>query len=210
MKKNKVKIGVLGGTFDPIHNGHLIIAERIREEFKLDKVLFIPSGNPPHKTKQKVTQCNHRLNMVCEALKGNPFFEVSSIEIKRMGYTYTVDTIEELRGFLGDNACIYYLIGADVLFDLLTWKDYESVFKTCEFIATLRPGNETDDFAKQIMYLESTFQAKINKADIPLVEISSTEIRQRVNEGKSIKYLIPESVEKYIKDNKLYVLNERE
>ena len=128
MEVNVKRIGILGGTFDPIHNGYLIMAEIIRGAFELDRVLFIPSGNPPHKKNQTVTDAEHRYNMVCEALKGNPYFEKSRIEVDREGYTYTIDTLgilnEQYRGI----ADLYYIIGADVLYDLLTWKDYEKVF----------------------------------------------------------------------------------
>lgn len=204
MEDNLKKIGILGGTFDPIHSGHLIIAEGIREEFQLDKVIFIPTGNPPHKKLQMVTDAEYRYDMVCEALKGNPYFEESRIEIERKGYTYTIDTLNVLKEQYKGVARLYYMIGADVLFDLLTWKDYEKVFKTCEFIAALRPGSDREKFRKQISYLETSFCAKINQADIPLIEISATMIRDRVKEGKSLRYLVPEAVEVYIKSKGLY------
>lgn len=199
------KIGILGGTFNPIHNGHLIMAEEIRETFRLDKVLFMPSGNPPHKTGGEVIDKEHRFNMVCEAVKGNDFFEESRIEVEREGYTYTIDTLRKLKTLLKDNVLLYYIVGADVLYDLSKWKDFELVFRECEFIAALRPGFESEGFEGHIKYLETKYHAKIKKAYIPLIDISSTEIRKRVKEGRSIKYLVPERVEKYIKENKLYL-----
>lgn len=199
------KTGILGGTFNPIHNGHLIIAEEIREAFKLDRVLFIPSGNPPHKSKKVVIDKEHRFNMVSEAIKGNVFFEISRIEVEREGYTYTIDTLKKLRKLQKNDVLLYYIVGADVLYDLAKWKDYELVFKECEFIAALRPGFETEEFEKHIEYLKDKYEAKIKKAYIPLIDISSTEIRKRVKEGRSIKYLVPESVENYIKKNRLYI-----
>jgi len=205
MEVNVKRIGILGGTFDPIHNGHLIMAEIIRGAFELDRVLFIPSGNPPHKKNQTVTDAEHRYNMVCEALKGNPYFEKSRIEVDREGYTYTIDTLgilnEQYRGI----ADLYYIIGADVLYDLLTWKDYEKVFGICKFIAALRPGTGKEGFRERIKYLEDRVSASILEAEIPLIEISSTMIRNRVKEGKSIKYLVPETVENYIKKEGLYL-----
>ncbi|HOM02953.1 MAG TPA: nicotinate-nucleotide adenylyltransferase [Acetivibrio sp.] len=205
MEENVKKIGILGGTFDPIHNGHLIMAEIIRGAFELDKVLFIPSGNPPHKKEQTVTDAYHRYNMVCEALKGNSHFEVSRIEVDREGYTYTIDTLGVLNEQYKGIATLYYIIGADVLYDLLTWKDYEKVFKICRFIAALRPGSDIEGFNDRIKYLEDTFSASILAAQIPLIEISSTMIRNRVKEGKSIKYLVPDAVENYIKREGLYL-----
>jgi nicotinate-nucleotide adenylyltransferase len=199
------KIGILGGTFNPIHNGHLIMAEEIRETFNLDKVLFIPSGNPPHKSSKEVIDKEHRFNMVSEAIEGNVFFEKSRIEVEREGYTYTIDTLKKLKKSQKENVLLYYIVGADVLYDLSKWKDYELVFKECEFIAALRPGSGIEDFEGHIEYLKTKYQAKIKKAYIPLIDISSTEIRKRVKEGRSIKYLVPESVENYIKENKLYL-----
>lgn len=205
MEKNVNKIGILGGTFDPIHNGHLIIAEMIREAFGLDKVIFIPSGNPPHKKLQLVTDAEHRYNMVCGALKDNPYFEGSRIEVEREGYTYTIDTLNVLNEQYKGIATVHYIIGADVLYDLLTWRDYEKVFQTCGFIAALRPGADIQRFRERIRYLETTFSARILEAEIPLIEISATMIRDRVKEGKSIKYLVPRAVESYIKKEGLYL-----
>ena len=205
MKSCIRKIGILGGTVDPIHIGHLIMAEGIREAFGLDKIFFVPSGNPPHKKFRTVTDAEHRYNMVCKALSDNPYFDVSRIEINRKGYTYTIDTLKYLREQKASDAKFSYIIGADVLFDLLTWKNYKEVFAVCEFIAALRPGGESEKFSKQIKYLEDTFSAKIMGADIPLMDISSTAIRKRIKEGKSVKYMVPEDVNVYIKRNRLYV-----
>jgi len=205
MVNSERRVGILGGTFDPIHIGHLIMAEQIREEFQLDKVIFIPSGNPPHKKLQTVTDAEHRYNMVCEALKENPYFEESRIEIDRKGYTYTIDTLRDLKEHNKNNAHMYYIIGADVLYDLLTWKDYEKVFEICEFIAAMRPGKDRDGFRERIRYLEKEFSAKIHEAEISLIEVSSTMIRERVKQNKSIRYLVPEAVEEYIRKNRIYM-----
>ena len=205
MVNSERRVGILGGTFDPIHIGHLIMAEQIREEFQLDKVIFIPSGNPPHKKLQTVTDAEHRYNMVCEALKENPYFEESRIEIDRKGYTYTIDTLRDLKEHNKNNAHMYYIIGADVLYDLLTWKDYEKVFEICEFIAAMRPGKDRDGFRERIRYLEKEFSAKIHEAEISLIEVSSTMVRERVKQNKSIRYLVPEAVEEYIRKNRIYM-----
>lgn len=205
LKDNPKKIGISGGTFNPIHLGHLIVAEMVRDKFGLDKVLFIPSGMPPHKNLKNVIGAEHRFNMVQRAVTGNSYFTQSRIEVDREGYTYTIDTLKNLRESYGKSARLYYIIGADVLNDLLTWRNYQEVFRICEFIAVLRPGNYLEGFNKQMEYLRDTFSAQIHFIDTPLIEISSTDIRNRIKEGKSIKYLVSESVEDYIKENGLYI-----
>jgi len=207
MQQKQYRIGISGGTFDPIHYGHMIIAEQIRESLELDKVIFIPSGLTPHKDITKVTPAEHRFNMVRAAVQTNSFFEVSRIEIEREGYTYTIDTVRQLNEIYGETARLFFIIGADVIPELLTWKDYEKLFKLCEFIAVLRPGFKKDDIMKEVEYLRSTYLAKIHIVDAPLIDISSTIIREKVKAGKSIKYLVPESVESYIIKNKLYLGN---
>ncbi|MCX7922210.1 MAG: nicotinate-nucleotide adenylyltransferase [Clostridia bacterium] len=204
MEKRTERIGICGGTFDPIHNGHLIIAEEVREKFHLDKVLFIPSGMPPHKNLSGVTLPEYRYEMVCRAVSTNSHFEALDIEIKREGYTYTVDTLTALRQLLGEDTKLYYITGADVVLDLMTWKRFEEVFKLCEFIAVLRPGYKSEDFLERIEYLKLNYMAKINIAEASLIEISSTAIRDKVRRGCSVKYLVPENVEQYIAENDLY------
>ncbi len=204
MKFNPEKIGISGGTFNPIHYGHLIVAEMVRDEFGLEKILFVPSGMPPHKNLRDVAGAEHRFNMVQQAVKNNPYFFESRVEVERGGYTYTIDTLKNLRQTYGKDAKLYYIIGADVLSDLLTWRNYQEVFGICEFIAVLRPGNGIEVFNRQMEYLRDTFGAVIHFIDTPLIEISSTEIRNRIRQGKSIKYLVPEAVEDYIKENRLY------
>lgn len=205
MQDNNFKrIGISGGTFDPIHYGHLIIAEDVREKFKLDKVIFIPTGAPPHKDNTKVSDPEHRYNMVCAAISTNPHFEASRIEIERPGYTYTIDTLIELRQLLGANSRLFFITGADVIPELLTWKKYEQVFELCEFIAVLRPGYTREEFINEVKYLKKTYKAVIHIVEAPLIGISSTTIRERVKEHRTIKYLVPEEVEKYIYDTGLY------
>jgi len=204
VKFNPEKIGISGGTFNPIHYGHLIVAEMVRDEFGLEKILFVPSGMPPHKNLRDVAGAEHRFNMVQQAVKNNPYFFESRVEVERGGYTYTIDTLKNLRQTYGKDAKLYYIIGADVLSDLLTWRNYQEVFGICEFIAVLRPGNGIEVFNRQMEYLRDTFGAVIHFIDTPLIEISSTEIRNRIRQGKSIKYLVPEAVEDYIKENRLY------
>lgn len=204
MKGKYKRIGISGGTFDPIHHGHLIVAEEVRQKFELDRMLFIPVGLPPHKDNLTVTPAEHRFNMVNEAVSTNPHFEASRIEIDRKGYTYTIDTLTLLKSVYGDDTQIFFMVGADVVKDLLTWKDFRKVFSICTFIAAFRPGADRSEYNKEINDLRSEYRAKIEEVQIPLIEISSTAIRQKVKEGKSVKYLIPDGVEKYIMKNGLY------
>ncbi len=199
------KIGICGGTFDPVHMGHLAVAELVRSEFHLDKVLFIPSGMPPHKKTENVTAPMHRLNMVKAAVRSNPHFEAVSIEVERSGYTYTVDTLKQLRLIYPSGTEFYYIIGADVVMDLLSWRNAAEVFTLTNFISLMRPGFKKEAYDNQIKDLSQTYNANISSFEIPLIEISSTFIRERIRTGKSIKYLVNEEVEEYIYNNGLYL-----
>lgn len=205
MKELKERIGIYGGTFDPIHYGHLIVSEDIREKFKLNKIVFIPAGMPPHKKSLNIADVEHRFNMTDSAVKSNAFFEVSRIEIDREGFTYTVDTLDMLKERYGDNTDLFFIIGADIIFDLLTWKQPKKLFEICNFVAVLRPGYDTQVFEKQIEYLRTEHCAKIHVLEAPMIEISSTLIREKISKSNSIKYLLPEDVESYIYKNKLYI-----
>lgn len=204
MEKTNKGMGILGGTFDPVHYGHLIIAEAVREGFDLEKILFIPSGQPPHKDNSRVSDAEHRYNMLKAAISTNPHFDISRIEIDRDGYTYSVDTLSQLKSIYGCNTTIYFIIGADIVQELTTWREFEKVFTLCDFIAVFRPGNKETSFLNEIDRLKSEYNAKIHTLEAPLIEISSTEIRDRVAEGKSIKYFLPEPVEQYIYANAIY------
>ncbi len=200
-----MKIGICGGTFDPVHLGHLAVAEIVRCEFGLDKILFIPSGKPPHKNLDSVTDPIHRLKMVQCAVSTNPSFEAVSIEVERQGYTYTVDTLNQLHALHSESTEFYYIIGADVVMDLLKWKNAEEVFTLTKFIALMRPGFQDEEFKNRIRYLKSKYGVEITGFEAPLIDISSTFIRDRIKNGKSVKYFITEPVERYIKENKLYI-----
>lgn len=204
MNKQYKKIGISGGTFDPIHYGHLVIAEEARETLELEKIIFIPSGNPPHKVGCGVTPAEYRYEMVHRAIGNNPFFEVSAIEIEREGYSYTVDTLNKLRGMYGEDTVLYFITGADVIPELTTWKQFEQIFEMCEFVAALRPGYNKEALIKEIELLKNNYMAKIHIMDTLLIGISSTIIRERVRGNRSIKYLVPEKVEEYIREKRLY------
>jgi nicotinate-nucleotide adenylyltransferase len=205
MKSEISKIGICGGTFDPIHNGHLLVAELVRCHFGLDKVLFIPSGNPPHKKSVKVSDSGHRYKMVEIATESNQYFEALPLEVERKGLTYTVDTLAELHEVCRPDTQFYYIIGADVVMDLLTWRDFKKVFGLTNFISVLRPGYSRKQYDDQIEYLRTSFDIKLETFEIPLIGISSTLIRKQILQGESIKYMVPEKVEQYILDNKLYI-----
>jgi len=204
MENKGLKIGICGGTFDPIHLGHLAITELVRSEFNLDKVLFIPSGMPPHKDLRIVTDSIHRFNMVKCAVSTNPYFEASSIEVERDGYTYTVDTLNELHKMYPPETTFYYIIGADVVMDLLTWKRVEEVFVLTKFIAVMRTGFLDKEINERIKFLKHKFDIQITSFEAPLIEISSTFIRDRIRKNQSVTYLLNECVEEYVKKNNLY------
>lgn len=204
MQQQDIKIGIFGGTFNPIHCGHLIIAETVREVMCLDKVLFIPSGQPPHKPDTEVIDAEYRFEMVRSAVSSNRFFEASRVEIDRTGYTYTINTLTALREIYGQKAGLFFIIGADVIPELTTWKNFNSVFKLCEFAAVLRPGYGRNKIESDIEQLRQGYGLKIHMIDAPLVDISSSDIRERCSAGKSIKYRVPERVEEYIIEKGLY------
>ncbi|HZK24246.1 MAG TPA: nicotinate-nucleotide adenylyltransferase [Oscillospiraceae bacterium] len=205
----ELSVGIMGGTFDPIHLGHLVIAEEVRLQYNLDKVIFVPTGYPPHKVNRKVTDPEHRYLMTVLATINNPFFTVSRVEIDRAhALTYTIDTLRFFNNYYNGQAGIYFITGADAIMDILNWKDYQELFSLCHFIAVTRPGynlNLEETIGK--VYPEAL--SRIEVLEIPAMQISSTLIRQRVVTGKPIRYLTPDAVTQYIFKNGLY-RNERE
>lgn len=196
-------IGILGGTFDPIHNGHLLAAEWAREAFTLDELIFIPAARPPHKDLQGVLESRHRYRMVELAIEDNPDFSVSPIELERAGYSYTVDTISHyVQTYPGIK--IHFIIGVDALQIISTWKDLDRLLTLCRFTVVTRPGYELDKKAACFQSVPPEIWEQTDFLPIPALEISSSDIRRRVANGKTIKYLLPAKVEKYIKDNSLY------
>lgn len=199
-----MKIGIMGGTFDPIHFGHLATAEAVREIFTLDEVLFIPAARPPHKRGRNVTDSKHRLAMVELATRSNEFFKVSDMELKRTGLSYTLDTMNELHKTFGDAAELFFIIGADSLADLSKWYSARELVEKCHFIATTRQGIDID-FSEVKNFFGSAAMKNIHRVTTPGLEISSTDLRERVKLGRSIKYLVPEVVEDYILRERLYL-----
>lgn len=204
-ENERLKIGIMGGTFDPIHYAHLATAEYVREKFKLDKILFIPTGNPPHKAKLRTDKVD-RYNMVLLATKNNKYFITSSMEINREKRTYTVDTLKELHKIY-KNSEIYFITGADTICDMENWRNVGENFELATFIAAARPGIRQSEAKQKIEKLQNLYDAKIETVDAPSLDISSTYIREKIKEKKSVKYLIPEDVQKYIYEKKIYKQN---
>lgn len=203
-----MKLGLIGGTFNPIHLGHLIISEYLRETFPLDRIIFIPSGNPPHKSSIDMASSEHRKEMVEIATKSNPNFLVSSIETDRLGKSYTVDTMREFKTQYPDDQ-LYFIIGADSLFELDCWKDFKTLATITTFLLSSRPGLDEEEIYNKINQLKYEYDANIIYIKVPLVDISSTSIRERARKHQSLKYLVTDGVEEYIKSNHLYLWEDR-
>lgn len=195
------RIGIMGGTFDPIHLAHLFAAEEARFKFNLEKVIFVPCGVPAHKKPYEVTPAEHRYAMVLLATANNPYFEVSRIEIDREGPSYAIDTVVAFRQLYGEDASIYFITGADAVLEILAWKETDKLIRLCKFIAVTRPGY---DLSKISEVLGEEYASAIEILQIPGMDISSTAIRQRVRNGEPIRYLVPEMVYHYIMQHKLY------
>lgn len=196
------KYGIFGGSFNPIHYGHLMICEYIKEEMGLDKVIFIPTGNPPHKELE--LSAKDRYEMVRLAISPNPDFEISDIETTRVKKSYTVDTIRELKKIYKEEK-LYFLIGLDSLFQLKTWMKIGDLSQEIEFVVALRPGYlDREEINKEIDFLRENFGTRVNLIKTPLYEISSTDLRDRIREGKSLRYLIPKKVLDYIEESGFY------
>lgn len=213
-----MKIGIFGGTFDPIHWGHLRSAEEVGETYRLDRVYFIPASIPPHKRGWTTTPARDRLQMVRLAVAGNPRFTVSTVELARPGLSYSIDTIREFAGKLNKADSLYFIIGLDAFREIGTWKDFAELFSLCNFIVTSRPGSKENDPLKGTgVAVKKLFcydlkrknyrhrsGTRVHFSELTDIAISASEIRALVRQGKSIRYLVPSSVEKYIKRRGLY------
>jgi nicotinate-nucleotide adenylyltransferase len=192
------RIGVMGGTFDPIHLGHLVAAEEARWQFGLDRVVFVPAGRPWQKP-VGVTPPEDRYRMTVIATASNPAFTVSRLEIDHPGPTYTVDTLRRLRAEQEDGTRLYFIIGADAVLQLLTWKEPDQVLAQAEFIAATRPGFDLDRLVSQVPGAD-----RIHRMEIPALAIAASDIRARVARGAPIQYLVPDGVARYIHKHGLY------
>ncbi|MDA8334518.1 MAG: nicotinate-nucleotide adenylyltransferase [Peptococcaceae bacterium] len=196
-------IGIMGGTFDPIHYGHLVTAEGARSDFGLDTVVFVPAARPPHKEPRRILAAEHRLTMTTLAVDTNPYFSVSAMEVERRGPSYTIDTVREMQ-LCYPGREIYFITGADAVLEILTWKNVGELMEMCYFIAATRPGYQLENLQVKLASLPPGRLARIHSLVVPALAISSTDIRQRVREGRPIKYLLPEVVEDHIHREGLY------
>ena len=196
-------IGIMGGTFDPIHYGHLMAAEFARSEFGLAKVLLMLAARPPHKKEELILDEEHRLEMLKLAIDDNKLLEVSTLELNRPGNSYTIDTIKYFMDHCPEKK-IYFIMGSDTLFTMHTWKQVNDLSRLCKFIIVTRPGYLLSKDDPQYARLPSGLWDNAAYLEIPGFEFSSTNIRDRVKQGKTIKYLVPPQVEQYIRQHSIY------
>ncbi|MCR4321793.1 MAG: nicotinate-nucleotide adenylyltransferase [Candidatus Brocadiaceae bacterium] len=210
-------IGIFGGSFNPIHIGHLIVAEEVFQQRGLSKVIFMPTGTSPHKESGDLIDSFHRYQMVKSAINNNEHFEVSDLEIKRSGKSYTIDTIRILREIYGEKHNLYLIMGTDMITEISTWKDISILSGMCHFIVVNRSPIPANGISKspslecrlrgiKVFSDEKIAEIERLKVTIPTIDISSTEIRDRLRSGRSIRYLVPQFVEDYIKAHNLYVI----
>ena len=226
-----MKIGIMGGTFNPIHYGHLILANEATERFQLDKVIFVPAATPPHKESQEIIGPYHRFIMTVLATVAHPKMEISDLEIQRGGKSYSIETVEELKKSYPSETAFFFIVGCDAFWEIATWKEVDRLFRSCHFIISNRSAGivETGEVLEMLgqtvipHYQGLTFQdggidsgfgcSKIIPFNssyaifltrIPAIDISSTDIRRRIAHSKSIKYLVPEAVEEYTIKHRLY------
>ena len=192
----KIRLGVMGGTFDPIHHGHLVAASEVAHIFSLDEVVFVPTGQPWQKQNKKVSASEDRYLMTVIATASNPGFSVSRLDIDRPGPTYTIDTLRDLRTERGDDADYFFITGADALSRMLSWQDVDELFTLAHFVGCTRPGHRLTGHGLP--------EDKVSLVEIPALAISSTGCRQRVAEGQPIWYLVPDGIVQYIAKRKLY------
>lgn len=202
-EKTGLKVGIMGGTFNPIHMGHLLLAQTALTEENLDYILFMPSGCSYLKKAEHVLDAKHRLKMTELAVSDNPFFKVSDMEIKREGATYTFETLKQLKEENPSDS-FYFIMGADCLFTIENWKNPQEIFDNCTLLAAVRNGVSTVSMQEKCEELETRFHAKVKLLPFPETAISSTYIRKKVSKGKSVQYLLPDAVRTYIAENHLY------
>lgn len=192
------RVGVMGGTFDPVHHGHLVAASEVQAWFDLDEVVFVPTGDPWQKADRAVSPAEHRYLMTVVATASNPRFRVSRVDIDRHGPTYTIDTLRDLRAEMPD-AELFFITGADALADIFTWRDASELFELAQFVGCTRPGYEMDPAT-----LAAIPSDRVTMVEIPALAISSTDCRRRTERGEPVWYLVPDGVVQYIAKHHLY------
>ena len=197
------KVGIMGGTFDPIHYGHLILAQNALDTFSLDEILFVPSGTPWLKESTKVLSKNKRVSMTGMAIEDNPDFALSTIEIDREGNSYSYETVEELKR-MQPKTDFYFIMGADSLLEIERWNHPDRLMAECTLLVAVRDDCDREGLEKQIIYLTDKYQADIKILPANRIDISSTKIRRMIQEGKSVRYMLPDQVIRFIQKNHLY------
>lgn len=192
------RIGIMGGTFDPIHNGHLVAGSEVADLFELDRVIFVPTGQPWQKSDRVVSSTEDRYLMTIVATAPNPRFRVSRVDIDRGGPTYTVDTLKDIKAQFPD-AQLYFITGADALAQIMTWRDWESMLDLAEFVGVTRPGYKLEE-----SFLPPQAQERVHLVEVPALAISSTDCRRRAASGRPVWYLVPDGVVQYIAKSHLY------
>ena len=213
-----MRLGLFGGTFNPVHWGHLRSAEEIREMCQLEQVIFIPTNISPHKKSGEIVSANHRLKMLNLAVERNPHFLTSDVELKRLGKSYSIETIGHFKQAFGEDTTLFFIMGMDAFLEIDSWRNYNELFSLCNFIVMTRPQYETKDLDRVIpaqrikdfvyypdeMKFVHNSQFSIYIKEITPLDISSNAIRTFIKSGRSIQYLLPEEVEKYVKEHRLY------
>jgi nicotinate-nucleotide adenylyltransferase len=196
MAQRQTRLGVMGGTFDPIHHGHLVAGSEVASLFELDEVVFVPTGTPWQKAESEVTPAEDRYLMTVIATASNPRFTVSRTDLDRSGPTYTIDTLRDLRGLRGPEVEMYFITGADALSNILTWRDVDELFELAHFVGCTRPGHRLAD--------PGLPDGRVSLVEVPALAISSTNCRDRVRRGEPIWYLVPDGIVQYINKRGLY------
>ena len=199
-----MNLGILGGTFDPIHIGHLVVAEEARIKLGLSEVLFVPAGQPWLKQDRHITLAAHRVEMVRRAIADNPYFKLNTLEVDRPGPSYTVDTLRSLQDQLSSESSLFFILGRDTLAELPLWKEPRKVIQLCRLVVPPRLGS------RDLRHLEETIPGLLERViqlDMPVIGISSSEIRQRIARGLSIRYLVPPAVEQYVTEQRIYLVS---
>jgi nicotinate-nucleotide adenylyltransferase len=213
-----VRAGILGGTFDPVHFGHLRAAEEVADALNLSTVIFMPAAKPPHKKERELTAFAHRWRMLELALAGNPRFVLSDLEYRRPGESYSVETLAQLLSQYGQDALLYFIVGLDAFLTLPTWHRYRDLFSLCQFVVVTRPGHSPADldkvlhdsvserysFDREMQGYLAPEHRPVYVRQVTLMDISSSKIREHVAGGRSVRYLLPVEVENYIHEQRLY------
>jgi len=198
-ERGRRRVGVMGGTFDPIHHGHLVAGSEVQAWFGLDEVVFVPTGRPWQKNERDVSSSEHRYLMTVVATASNPRFTVSRVDIDRGGPTYTIDTLRDLQSVYPDDE-LYFITGADALAQILTWREHDNIFELAHFVGCTRPGHELSENST-----DGLPNDRMTIVEIPALAISSTDCRERVAAGEPIWYLVPDGVVQYVNKYRLYV-----